>query len=130
MPQCLRPASSDTTPSNRPNHARAAKIRGPLHCRSRSGRLHIPSTAESSAVSPSKALTMYYVDRPIPEIDACPGDILVDDPVDGLSIIRRVGATRSILVFRSSSLRPIPQPSFGLSQLPSSSSAGGLPDPN
>lgn len=55
--------------------------------------------------SPRPAMPkLYLVEVPIPEIDALPGDVLVDHPTDGLRLVRLVGG-RAALAFRSTSLR-------------------------
>jgi hypothetical protein len=55
--------------------------------------------------------SLYYVERAIPEIGAVPGDILADDPSDGVSILRRVAAVGSVIAAYRASLRALPRPS-------------------
>lgn len=63
------------------------------------------------------AVELYYVEQHIPEIEAQPGDMLVDDPMHGLTILRPTGARRSVLALRSTSLRKLtlPKPPIPLS---------------
>lgn len=52
----------------------------------------------------SRMQTLYYVEKPIPTIGACRGDLIVDDRIGGLSLIHRMGE-------RTGSVRSLPHAS-------------------
>ena len=64
-----------------------------------------------TTVQPSPHMQeLYLVEESIPEIEARPGDIIVDDPEDGLCLVRDLDTSRQVLVFRSRSLRRLASP--------------------
>lgn len=65
---------------------------------------------------------LYLVLAPIPDLDARIGDVIVDDPTEGLNVLRRVGQVH--FDRHSAALRPLTPPRAGPEPLPLSHGPG------